>query len=614
MYKKYFYGLLFSLMFFSMHAFASDRTESRDLFWQARESLLSKHYQQFERLKSRLKNYPLYPYLVYMKLMQRLAYQNEDEINDFLDRYQDTPLANRLRANYLARAAKKRDWLNFIHYYRPIYGPLLQCHYINALLATQQKQSAFEAIPELWLTLNSPPYVCRNVFSQWERAGVNRDLVWEKLEQTIQGNNTSLMRRLSRFLTREEQQQVKLWYTVHRHPYLVKQKTKFNLHDPIDRKILLYGMRRLAVKAPNDLAKSWPNFKKNYDFTEAEEQKILQELAIALARRADSAAGEWLKQIKSPFTNSVLRKWRVRHELLKKNWVQVLYWIDHLSASEQKLPCWRYWRARALVELHQSEKAKDIYKSLAKEVDYYGVLASQRLKQTYHPAIERTIDNPAVLQHNAAIQRAKELYALGFIGDARREWQWALHDLSKDEIQAAAQLAKKWEWYDLAIIAAAKAHLYSHIKLRFPHVYRASVLSAARKSHLNSAWIWAIMRQESAFMSNARSSAGALGLMQIMPATGASLARSLNLRRVNLLDPELNIRLGTIYLRYLLKTFDGNATLATAAYNIGPTRIKNFQSLYGHLPRDVWVEILPWKETRDYIKSVSLARSIYGQI
>jgi soluble lytic murein transglycosylase len=122
------------------------------------------------------------------------------------------------------------------------------------------------------------------------------------------------------------------------------------------------------------------------------------------------------------------------------------------------------------------------------------------------------------------------------------------------------------------------------------------------------------MRQESAFMWNAKSSAGALGLMQIMPRTGKQLAHGLALRRMDLLDPEQNIRLGSVYLRQLLKLFDGNATLATASYNVGPNRVKHFQGLYQRLPKDVWVEILPWKETRDYVKSVSLARSIYSQI
>ncbi len=616
MVKKIRYGLILWLNLYSALACAGNGYTQRELFWQARQALLTKHYSHFEQLRVHLEDYPLYPYLSYFKIKQQpLAYQNEEGIDDFLESYQDTPLAPKLRAECLTHAAKARDWSRFIHYYRPTYGPVLQCYYLNALLATQQKRVAYQAIPKLWLSLRSPPPICRWVFSRWENDGrLNRKLVWQKIEQGIQNDNVPLIQHLAQFLPTEERQQVKVWYRVHHHPLLIEQSEQFDAEDNIDRKILLYGMQRLAHNTPNEFAESWPLLNKMYAFNEPEKQNLLNALAISLARHADLSASDWLKQIKPSYADTVLREWRVRNELLQGNWKQVLYWIGRLSASEQKRPCWRYWRARALAETQQVQAATDIYKHLATEVDYYGVLASRRLKQPYHPHTQRHVGDNIALQKNAAIQRAKELYALGFTGDARREWQWSLESLSKPQLEAAAQLAKKWQWYDLAIMGAAKAKNHNDVKLRFPMAYRPIVLSAARKVHLNSAWIWAIMRQESAFMWNAKSSAGALGLMQIMPATGKYLAKNLKLSTFNLLDPKLNIRLGSTYLKRLLNSFDGNLLLATAAYNVGPTRIKNYQALYQRLPSDVWVEILPWKETRDYIKSVSLARSIYGQI
>lgn len=616
MYKKHLYVFLF-LIHYSVIACAGDNTnELRKMFGYARQSLLEKHYQQFAHVNDRLKSYPLYPYLLYIKLKQPLAYQNKSEMDDFLETYKDTPLANKLRTECLIKSARRRDWSYFIHYYRPIYGPTLQCYYLNALLATHQEHAAYQAIPELWLALNSPPAICRSVFSLWEHTGgLNQKLLWEKLEQAISEDNISIIQHLAQFLPYDKRPQLRRWYRVHRHPLLItSQREQFNAHNNMDRKIILHGMHRLATKKPFVLAENWSLLNKTYTFTETEQQTVLRELAIALARRSAVEAEPWLKQIKPFFSDTVLREWRVRHALLKGNWQQVLYWIEKLTPDEQQLSCWRYWRARALAETQHTEHAIDMYKQLAKEVDYYGVLASQRLKQDYHPVRVRIMGDGVALRQNKAIQRARELYILGFIGDARREWQWALDSLSSSQLQAAAQLAKQWKWYDLAIIGATKAHMYNDIKLRFPFAYRSSVLSAAKQSSLNSAWIWAIMRQESAFMPGARSSAGALGLMQIMPETGKGLARSLNLRTANLLDPNINVRLGSFYLHYLLKLFDGNAILATAAYNAGPTRIKNYQSLYRRLPKDVWVEMLPWKETRDYVKSVNLARNIYNQI
>lgn len=594
---------------------AENRDQQRKLFWQARQLIMTKHYQQFSALKVKLKDYPLYPYLIFIQLKQQWPYVNSGEIDQFLQTYNDTPLAVKLRADWLAYLAKKQDWQHFIHYYQPIYGTPFQCYYLQSLLATQQKSLAFKKIASLWLEVNSSPSVCRRVFSRWEQSGgLNSYLIWKKLDQAMSKNNVNVIQHVAQFLPPAQRQQVRRWYQVQRYPLLIEHSNQFDPDNTIDRKILLFGLKRLANKYPIALAEDWPQLSKAYALNEVEKQSILADLAVSLARRGDNAAGDWLKKIKPAYADATLREWRVRNSLLQGQWDQVLFWLDRLSHKEQQSACWRYWRARALAETKHTAAANSIYANLAKEVDYYGVLASQRLKLNYHPTTCNILGDRAALGNNPNIQRAKELMALGFVGEARQEWLWALDSLSIPERQAAAQLAKQWGWYDLAIVGASKANIHNDIKLRFPFAYRRRVLSAARKTHLNSAWVWAIMRQESAFMWNAKSSAGALGLMQIMPNTGKQLARRLALRRVDLLDPEQNIRLGSIYLRQLLKLFDGNATLATASYNVGPTRIKHFQGLYQRLPKDVWVEILPWKETRDYVKSVRLARSIYSQI
>ncbi|MFM2322487.1 MAG: lytic transglycosylase [Pseudomonadota bacterium] len=606
---------LICLFSWSCLVHAENRDQQRKLFWQARQLLMTRHYQQFAALQIHLKDYPLYPYLVFIKLKQQLAYESSREITNFLATYADTPLAPKLRADWLGHLAKKQDWLHFIQYYQPIYGTTLQCHYLHSLLATQQKALAFREIAILWLNVNSAPSACRPVFLRWEQSGsLNRSLIWKKLEQAIAKNNMTLIQHLSQFLPREERQQVNHWYQVRQYPLLIEQSEQFDPKNTMDRKIILFGMQRLADKNPLELAEIWSLLLKRYALSEPEQQHLLAKLAVGLARRGDARAGDWLKQVKPAYADATLREWRVRNSLLNGQWDKVLYWLDRMPHSEQQQACWRYWRARALAETQQQAAANTIYTSLAKQVDYYGVLASQRLKLNYHPASHQVLGDKLALAQNAAIQRAKELYALGFSGEARREWRWGLESMNRAQLQAAAQLAKQWGWYDLAIIGASKANIHNDIKLRFPFAYRRSVLAAARKAHLNSAWVWAIMRQESAFMWNAKSSAGALGLMQIMPSTGRQLARRFALGRVDLLDPEQNIHLGSRYLRQLLTLFNGNATLATASYNVGPTRIKHYQALYQRLPKDVWVEILPWKETRDYVKSVGLARNIYSQI
>ncbi|OIZ98470.1 hypothetical protein BEV13_06750 [Rickettsiella grylli] len=591
-------------------------TQQRKLFWQARQLLMNQQYQQFSVLKVKLKDYPLYPYLLFIKLKKQGPSVNSDEVDAFLKSYHDTPLAVKLRADWLTYLARKHDWNHFMDYYQPRYGTSLQCYYLQSLLATQQKSSvAFKKISSLWLQLHSPPRACRQVFNRWEQlGGLNSKLIWQKLEHALSKNNQRVFQEIAQFLSPAERRYVKRWSHVYRYPLLIIKPYQFNVDNPIDRKIVLFGMKRLAKKNPIALAENWFKMSQIYSFKEAEKQKIWADLAVSLARRADYNADYWLKKIKPAYADTTLREWRIRNNLLTGQWENVLYWINHLSQKEQQQPCWRYWRARALAETHHLDAARTIYTRLAKEVDYYGVLASGRLNLNYHPAQCCIKGDRVALFNNLGLQRAKELLALGFVGEARQEWLWALDNLSIPARQAAAQLAKQWGWYDLAILGARKANIHNDIRLRFPFAYRHSVLIAARKTHLNSAWVWAIMRQESAFMWNAKSSAGALGLMQIMPNTGRQLARNLALHHVDLLDPYQNIRLGSIYLRELLNLFEGDALLATASYNVGPHRIKHYQGLYQRLPKDVWVEILPWKETRDYVKGVHLARTIYNQI
>jgi soluble lytic murein transglycosylase len=594
---------------------AENSVQQRKLFWQARQLLMRQHYPSFSNLKAKLKDYPLYPYLIFIQLKRQGSYANRSEIDRFLQTYDNTPLAVKLRADWLVYLAKKKDWNHFIHYYQPIYGTPLQCYYLQSLLETQQKALAYEKIASLWFQTHSPPSVCRSIFSRWEQSGgLSFNLIWKKLDQAMVENNVSVIQHLAQLLPPKQRQQVRRWYQVRRQPLLIEHTSQFDSDNAIDRKIIVFGLKRLANKDPIELIENWSHLSRTYALNNAEKQSILVDLGIALARRGHMDAEIWLKKVKPAYANTTLREWRVRNSLLNGQWHQVLFWLDRLSLKEQQSACWRYWRARALAETQHVQAANHIYASLAKEVDYYGVLASQRLKYHYHPSTHRIRGDRKALENNAAIQRAKELLALGFVGEARQEWLWVLESLRIPERQAAAQLAKEWGWYDLAIVGASKANIHNDIQLRFPLAYRRSVLAASRRAHLNSAWVWAIMRQESAFMKNARSSAGALGLMQIMPNTGKQLARSVSLHRLNLLDPEQNIRLGSAYLRQLLNLFEGHAMLATASYNVGPNRIKSFQGLYQRLPKDIWVEILPWKETREYVKSVQLARYIYSQI
>lgn len=351
-----------------------------------------------------------------------------------------------------------------------------------------------------------------------------------------------------------------------------------------------------------------------------EQQLVIQ--AIDLARKHDPQAAIALANIPATLTNHTVREWRVRTAIFQQNWPAVNRTIAQLTPEERATSCWQYWHAYALARENNNNAAQIIYQQLSEQVDYYGLLASEQLHQPYQPKnviYPVNAEDLAQLENLTTIQRAHELYILNFLPDARREWDWKINSLNKTQLRAAAYLAAQWQWHDRAIIAAAKAGDKNALALRFPLAYARSITIAAKQFSLDPAWIFAIMRQESGCMPDAKSAAGALGLMQVLPKTAKTsllppiLLRGEPINTGSLLDVNTNILLGSAYLKQLLGWFHNNITMATAAYNIGPTAIQKYLPAYSRLGSAAWIETLPWRETRDYVKSVLLARAIYQQ-
>ncbi len=365
-------------------------------------------------------------------------------------------------------------------------------------------------------------------------------------------------------------------------------------------------------------AKQWPKLRKLYHFSFAEQQTLIRTIAIDLARTADPEATAWLKMVTPTYADDLVRNWRVRTALAQQNWAQTDHWLLQLSPEERNAPAWRYWQARSQAATGNMKLAHANFAELAKQINYYGLLASQQLQQPYHPVSSAYFISDQLLQHIAtlpAIQRAHELYLLQYASDARREWQWAIRSMSQPELLAATELATRWGWYDRAIMTATKAGEDNNIDLRFPLAYQAIVNNTAHQEGLEPAWIFAVIHQESSFIPDIKSDAGALGLMQLMPQTGKVLAdnATANFAVHTLLDPTTNITLGSRYLKQLFTLYDDNKVLASAAYNVGPTRLQKWAPLYKKLPADIWVDILPWQETREYVQNVMLADAIYAQ-
>ena len=310
--------------------------------------------------------------------------------------------------------------------------------------------------------------------------------------------------------------------------------------------------------------------------------------------------------------------WRLRTALKNKDWQRLNRWTkDEPPEIPSVKYRWIYWRGRALEKIGDIEKANESYASIADQRDYYGFLAADRIGAKYqmnHYPLPEDLEAKNKISHLPGIRRARELFVLYGDYRARREWQHALRSMTNYQKQIAAQLASEWGWYDRAIFTMSAAHAYNDLELRFPITYRDDIEKYAKKRNLDTAWIFALMRSESAFMEKVKSPAGALGLMQIMPATGRLTARKIGMKKFrtsDLLVAKKNIALGTAYMKEMQDKFNGSHMLATAAYNAGPGRSVKWSPKKGCKEPDIWIEQIPFNETRAYVKRVIFYASIY---
>jgi soluble lytic murein transglycosylase len=594
----------------------------RAAFQEAEQALQRGKTSHYHKLKASLKDYPLYPYLEYAELQRRLPSAKNSEIRSFLKSHAGTPLAGMLQRSWLDQLARQGRWQTFLQFYQPSSNARRTCHYLHALIKTGKSQEALGQVEPLWLYGRSQPSACDPVFDTWRQAGrLTTELTWQRIELALEARQTRLARYLDRFLPPQEKVWLERWLEVYRNPKLILQHKPFRGTHPYKNQILLHGIRRLARKDGFAAFQGWNILKGRYPFTPAQYAQAERTLAFALIRDRHPDTLTYLAQITPDQGDLDLHEARLRAALMENDWARLLDWLEQLPEAYRTSERWSYWQARALAASGQQQEADRLYRRVARERSYYGFMAADRLGGDYH--LDHTpleIEDPSLERQTTShpgIQRARELYALDRLVPARREWEAATRSMDDKQLQAASKLAHDWGWHDRAIFSLARTGYWDDLALRFPLKHRQHVEHQAKNQQLESAWVFAILRQESAFISDARSHAGALGLMQLMPRTAHQVARRLPKRpsgpvKELLLQPDMNIRLGTAYLRQVLNELNQHQVLATAAYNAGPHRVRSWLPEQ-ETPADLWVETVPFKETRTYLRRVLAYTVIYEQ-
>ena len=593
----------------------------RELFTQAEKALKKGRIKTFRQLGKQLQDYPLYPYLQYRYLKARLGTVPQQQIQAFLQDNDNTVVGDRFRAYLLRYYARHGHWDDFIDNYQRRGSTSLHCKYLGALLKTPQRQQALDQVKDLWLVGRSQPKACDPVFDAWEQAGhLDQELVWQRVGLAMDRGRTRLARHIGKKLKhRSDREVVYLWSQIHRKPHLSMPASRLAGH-PMAARIRLHGVSRMARRDIDKAVDLWTRMQKTYRFERAEYNRARRAIGLAMARNHHPDAIRWLSRVDAEFADKQVHEWLIRSAIRQGDWARVAHAIERLPLPQQSNLRWQFWWAYAHEQLGHYNDAQGIYQYLAGRRSYYGFLAADRLDLPYsfeNRPLDISDRELASIHRYPDALRARELFKLGKIIDARREWRRLTQTLSEREKLTASQLAHRWGWHDRAIVTMGKTDYRDDIALRFPLPLKDTVEAYSQQHSVETAWTYAIIRRESAFMSDARSSAGALGLMQIMPGTARHVARRMKLRyrgRHSLLGTDTNIRLGTGYMGQMLNRLNSQAVLATAAYNAGPHRVEAW--LPESRPMDAirWVETIPFRETREYVSNVLAYTIIYQHI
>lgn len=602
------------------NAAAEDRlANQRELFREARERLANGEAVDIDELQQRLSDYPLKGYLQYDYLLRESGRLDSRRARAFLDAQGNRPVGQRFRYRWLHELGERADWQEFLHLYRGGGGAALQCYALQARRAERGVDEQWrERARELWLVGQSQPRACDPVFAVlYERGALTREQRWERIARSMHAGNVDLALALRRRLHPDDRGWLDHWLEVARRPAAALEQPDFDIDARKGGQLVRFGLRRLA-RSDRDAARALlATYAERGIVADEAHAALRREIALRAAYSRDENALQRLQALPEGAVNDEVREWRARVAVRRQDWDAALRAITDLPATLRETGEWRYWRAQALVQRGERDRARDAFRELAEERHYYGFLAADAIGQPYAMNPRQPEADPEEQERLAdrpGLRRARELLRVGMVSQARREWFAALAGDDAGTRAQAAMLARDWGWYDRAIRSANGAGLHDALGLRFPTGFRETLTAAAEEAGVDPALVFAVARKESAFSPDARSRAGALGLLQVMPATGRRVASDLGLSPpavADLLDPATNARLGTAYLRQMLDRFDGNIILAAAAYNAGPQRARRWAEDNAGQPAAVWIENITYGETRDYVKSVLAFRAVF---
>ncbi|MCH7343080.1 lytic transglycosylase domain-containing protein [Pelomonas sp. CA6] len=617
---------------------AGAQVPSADLAVQGRDAWAARDKKRLVQLREAAleQRHPLAAWVDYWALNVRLAEASQPELDAFYARWAGSYVEDRLRNDWLLELGRRRDWSNFrrdLAAYKMQDDREVVCY---TLLAEQAQGRAPRHLRETalaaWLAQRDGDEGCAMLASDLHQAGVLKDAdVWLKLRQAVEFNRPRAVRQAAALLGKREAQAItelmdKPDRALKRHGGPQGSAAELTLLALIrlaaqDPEQAQDDVRQWAARlGPEQAAWAWAQLGRASAFRLRDEAADQFERALKLQARSGQTLG-W-----SDDTLAWAARAMLRADEGSGRPAQLLAVLALMKPAEQRETHWQYWQARAQLQLApagpsgetQRQQALDTLRQLASPLNYYGKLAADDLRVRLPlPAPPAPLSTPEREEAAAqpGLQRALALIALGLRNEGVREWNFSLRGLSDRQLLAAAQLACEREVWDRCINTSERTREQVDLAQRFPMPFRREVVAKADEIGLDPAYVYGLIRQESRFVVDARSSVGASGLMQVMPATARWTAKKLGLeyRPEFLHQRDFNLRVGTGYLKLVLDDFGGSQAMAAAAYNAGPNRPRRWRD-GPVLDAAIWAENIPFNETRDYVKKVLANASIYAQL
>jgi soluble lytic murein transglycosylase len=609
-------GVLIGALLCSATAFA-DREREREVFRQGWQAAERGDQAGMVRAIGALPDYPLTPYLQFELFRQRVDQVPYPVMTQFLARYRDWSFRPRLERAWLRSLGERGEFDRLLAHAGDSEDVEVRCHVARARIDRGQTGGLAAEVRDLWLVGRSRPDACDEAFAWWRRQG-NPDATtaWQRFRLALDAGETGLAAYLRRYIPADEREWADRWLAAAQRPNATLSRARQWRDIEYARLIVAWGLQRLARSDWEAARELWRILEPHFAWSERMRSAVARDVALFQAVALDPGAIDAIDALPDAARDEQMLAWRARAAMARGRWDEVLASIEAMPLREQAASRWRYWRGRALAELRRPE-AMVAFTSLSTEADYYGFLAASHLAQPLSLCDRDVPADDAIqrrLLRDAEFERVLELFHVGLPRHARSTWRHLSSRLIDREIEQAALVAAGRGWHHLSIIALNQAGRRQAYPWRFPMTAKGTVLAEAKRHGVDPALAYGLMRAESAMQADARSHAGALGLLQLMPGTASAVARRNGLRYDgpdSLTDPEINVPLGIAHLGELHREFGGNWVRVAAAYNAGASAVERWLDERPQSDPDVWIETLPYYETRDYVPRVLAFATIY---